>query len=118
MVTTGDQTRISTTSAIDLAGSEDNRRTENQKARMVESASINRSLFTLAKCVEAIGRQDIRVPYRESKMTRVLNIGMYGLQCQTFFELQAMFEDLVSLQAVVNVGIICLGEDMLIWKST
>ena len=40
-------------------------------------ASINKSLFTLAKCVEAISRQDTRVPYRESKMTRILNIGMY-----------------------------------------
>lgn len=43
---------------------------------MVESASINKSLFTLAKCVEAISRQDVRrVPWRESKMTRILNIG-------------------------------------------
>ena len=43
---------------------------------MVESASINKSLFTLAKCVEAISRQDMRIPNRESKMTRILNIGM------------------------------------------
>ena len=42
---------------------------------MVESASINKSLFTLAKCVEAISRQDTRIPNRESKMTRILNIG-------------------------------------------
>ena len=43
---------------------------------MVESANINKSLFTLAKCVEAVSRQDMRIPYRESKMTRILNIGM------------------------------------------
>ena len=84
VVTTGDQTRISTASAIDLAGSEDNRRTENQKERMIESANINKSLFTLAKCVEAISRQDVRIPYRESKMTRILNIGMYGLKVRPF----------------------------------
>ena len=42
---------------------------------MVESANINKSLFTLAKCVEAISRQDMRIPNRESKMTRILNIG-------------------------------------------
>lgn len=93
---TGDQIRISTASAIDLAGSEDNRRTENQKERMVESASINKSLFTLAKCVEAISRQDVRIPYRESKMTRILNIGMYiwGADTSTpqpLFELQDVF---------------------------
>lgn len=44
---------------------------------MVESACINKSLFTLAKCVEAISRQDARIPYRETKMTRILHIGMY-----------------------------------------
>ena len=67
--------RTSTASAIDLAGSEDNRRTQNGKERMVESASINKSLFTLAKCVEAISQKDARVPYRESKMTRILSLG-------------------------------------------
>lgn len=73
-VTVGDETRISTASAIDLAGSEDNRRTENGKERLVESASINKSLFVLAKCVEAISNKQ-RAPYRESKMTRILSLG-------------------------------------------
>lgn len=73
-VTMGDKTRISTASAIDLAGSEDNRRTENGKERLVESASINKSLFVLAKCVEAISNKQ-RAPYRESKMTRILSLG-------------------------------------------
>lgn len=73
-ITTGDETRISTASAIDLAGSEDNRRTENGKERLVESASINKSLFVLAKCVEAISQKQ-RAPYRESKMTRILSLG-------------------------------------------
>ncbi|KAM5506708.1 COPII subunit [Microsporum canis] len=74
-VTTGEQVRVSTASCIDLAGSEDNRRTENGKERMVESASINRSLFVLAQCVEAINKKQARVPYRESKMTRILGLG-------------------------------------------
>jgi len=73
-VTIGDETRITTASAIDLAGSEDNRRTENGKERLVESASINKSLFVLAKCVEAISNKQ-RAPYRESKMTRILSLG-------------------------------------------
>lgn len=66
---------VSTASAIDLAGSEDNRRTENVKERLVESASINKSLFVLAKCVEAISEKQARIPYRESKMTRILSLG-------------------------------------------
>ena len=72
------ETRISTASAIDLAGSEDNRRTGNEKDRMVESASINKSLFVLAQCVEAIGKNQPRVPYRESKMTRLLALGQHN----------------------------------------
>ena len=75
VTTKGDQIRVSTASAIDLAGSEDNRRTDNGKERMVESASINKSLFTLAKCVEAISQGQSRIPYRESKMTRILSLG-------------------------------------------
>lgn len=73
--TNGEETLTSTASAIDLAGSEDNRRTENGKERMVESASINKSLFVLSQCIDAIGRGDKRIPYRESKMTRILSLG-------------------------------------------
>jgi hypothetical protein len=69
------ETRVSTASAIDLAGSEDNRRTGNGKDRMVESASINKSLFVLAQCVEAISKRHSRIPHRESKMTRILSLG-------------------------------------------
>ncbi|KAI9776761.1 MAG: hypothetical protein M1839_009405 [Geoglossum umbratile] len=74
-ITTGEETRVSMASAIDLAGSEDNRRTENGKERLVESASINKSLFVLAQCVEAISKKQSRIPYRESKMTRILSLG-------------------------------------------
>ncbi len=74
-ITTATEVRVSTASAIDLAGSEDNRRTGNDKERMVESASINKSLFVLAQCVEAISKKQQRIPYRESKMTRILSLG-------------------------------------------
>ncbi|KAF2477983.1 kinesin family protein-like protein, partial [Lindgomyces ingoldianus] len=73
--TTETTVRVSKASAIDLAGSEDNRRTENNKERLVESASINKSLFVLAQCVEAISKKQTRIPYRESKMTRILSLG-------------------------------------------
>jgi DNA uptake protein ComE-like DNA-binding protein len=73
--TTGDMIRQSTASVIDLAGSEDNRRTGNDKERLVESAAINKSLFVLSQCIDAISRGDKRIPYRESKMTRILSLG-------------------------------------------
>lgn len=70
-----DMIKESTVSAIDLAGSEDNRRTDNDKERLVESAAINKSLFVLSQCIDAISRGDKRIPYRESKMTRILSLG-------------------------------------------
>ncbi|KID78514.1 Kinesin-like protein KIF22 [Metarhizium brunneum] len=73
--TTDEMIRESTVSAIDLAGSEDNRRTDNGKERLVESAAINKSLFVLSQCIDAISRGDKRIPYRESKMTRILSLG-------------------------------------------
>ncbi|UKZ76141.1 hypothetical protein TrVFT333_003837 [Trichoderma virens FT-333] len=73
--TTGNMVRESTASAIDLAGSEDNRRTDNGKERMVESAAINKSLFVLSQCIDAISQGAKRIPYRESKMTRILSLG-------------------------------------------
>lgn len=64
---------------IDLAGSEDNRQTTNTGQRMVESASINQSLFVLGQVVDALraGGQK-RVPYRDSKLTRFLQDSLGG----------------------------------------
>ena len=45
------------------------------KERLVESSAINKSLFVLAQCVEAISKKQARIPYRESKMTRILSLG-------------------------------------------
>ncbi|EDU41298.1 Kinesin protein [Pyrenophora tritici-repentis] len=73
--TTEETVRVSRVSCIDLAGSEDNRRTENNKERLVESSAINKSLFVLAQCVEAMNKKASRIPYRESKMTRILSLG-------------------------------------------
>ncbi|KAF4301377.1 hypothetical protein GTA08_BOTSDO10628 [Botryosphaeria dothidea] len=73
--TTATHTLVSKASCIDLAGSEDNRRTDNNRERLVESSAINKSLFVLAQCVEAISKKQSRIPYRESKMTRILSLG-------------------------------------------
>lgn len=65
-------------SLVDLAGSEDNRRTGNHGDRMEESSSINTSLFVLGKVVKAIVTKDMRIPYRDSKLTRVLKDSLGG----------------------------------------
>lgn len=63
---------------IDLAGSEDNRRTGNKGLRLKESTAINTSLFVLGKVVDALNQGSQRVPYRDSKLTRLLQDSLGG----------------------------------------
>ncbi|XP_048846933.1 kinesin-like protein KIF22 [Brienomyrus brachyistius] len=64
---------------VDLAGSEDNRRTGNKGLRLKESGAINLSLFTLSKVVDALNVGGAgRVPYRDSKLTRLLQDSLGG----------------------------------------
>jgi kinesin family protein 22 len=64
---------------VDLAGSEDNKRTGNTGERMEESKNINTSLFVLNKVVNSIIKNDLRIPYRDSKLTRVLKESLNGV---------------------------------------
>lgn len=63
---------------IDLAGSEDNRRTANCGERLLESGAINRSLFVLGQVVDALNAGASRIPYRDSKLTRLLQDSLGG----------------------------------------
>ncbi|XP_074636784.1 kinesin-like protein KIF22-B [Acropora palmata] len=63
---------------IDLAGSEDNRRTGNEGVRLKESGAINSSLFALSQVVDALNQGLARIPYRNSKLTRLLQDSLGG----------------------------------------
>ncbi|XP_064620933.1 kinesin-like protein KIF22 [Lineus longissimus] len=63
---------------IDLAGSENNKRTGNQGIRLRESGAINNSLFALGKVVDALTQHLPRIPYRDSKLTRLLQDSFGG----------------------------------------
>ncbi|CAH4038713.1 unnamed protein product [Pieris brassicae] len=67
----------------DLAGTERARRTRNTGARMKESRAINTSLHVLERCLHSLRRKQAVanravVPYRESKLTRLLGAGLSG----------------------------------------
>jgi len=70
---------------IDLAGNEDNRKTGNAGQQLVESGNINLSLFALGKVISSLnvkasapqGMQE-RIPYRDSKLTRILKDSLGG----------------------------------------
>lgn len=63
---------------IDLAGNEDNRITCNEGIRLQESTKINQSLFSLSNVIYALNNNLPRVPYRESKLTRILQDSLGG----------------------------------------
>ncbi|WJZ92617.1 hypothetical protein VitviT2T_011602 [Vitis vinifera] len=63
---------------IDLAGNEDNRRTYNEGIRLQESAKINQSLFVLSNVIYALNNNKPQVPYRENKLTRILQDSLGG----------------------------------------
>lgn len=69
-------------SMIDLAGSERASHTNNKGMRMIEGANINRSLLALGNCITALSSAVAFVPYRDSKMTRLLKDSLGG-NCRT-----------------------------------
>ncbi|KAG8216883.1 P-loop containing nucleoside triphosphate hydrolase protein [Butyriboletus roseoflavus] len=63
---------------VDLAGSENNKLTGNDPIRMAESAAINKSLSVLGQVVHALNQGASRIPYRNSKLTRILQDALGG----------------------------------------
>mmetsp|Transcript_12616 Transcript_12616/g.28613 ORF Transcript_12616/g.28613 Transcript_12616/m.28613 type:complete len:980 (+) Transcript_12616:149-3088(+) len=76
------QVNVGKLSMIDLAGSERASKTNNNGMRMIEGANINRSLLSLGNCITALSSGVAFVPYRDSKMTRLLKDSLGG-NCQT-----------------------------------
>lgn len=80
-----EQRTMATLSIIDLAGSERAAATTNMGQRMVEGANINKSLLALGNCINALcesGGGIRHVPYRNSKLTRLLKFSLGG-NCKT-----------------------------------
>lgn len=75
---------FATFSMIDLAGSERAAATKNRGSRLMEGANINKSLLALGNCINALcdPRQKNHVPYRDSKLTRLLKFSLGG-NCKT-----------------------------------
>ncbi|KAF8138245.1 P-loop containing nucleoside triphosphate hydrolase protein [Boletus edulis] len=80
-----EQRTMATLSIIDLAGSERAAATSNMGQRMIEGANINKSLLALGNCINALcesGGAIRHVPYRNSKLTRLLKFSLGG-NCKT-----------------------------------
>ncbi|KAI0538959.1 P-loop containing nucleoside triphosphate hydrolase protein [Xylaria digitata] len=63
---------------VDLAGSENIQRSGAENKRAAEAGLINKSLLTLGRVINALVDRSIHIPYRESKLTRLLQDSLGG----------------------------------------
>ncbi|OTB05715.1 hypothetical protein M426DRAFT_56522 [Hypoxylon sp. CI-4A] len=63
---------------VDLAGSENIQRSGAENKRAAEAGLINKSLLTLGRVINALVDHNSHIPYRESKLTRLLQDSLGG----------------------------------------
>ncbi|CAJ0929234.1 unnamed protein product, partial [Mesorhabditis belari] len=85
---------------VDLAGSESIGRSGASGARAKEAGNINQSLLTLGRCITALTTNAGHVPYRESKLTRLLQDSLGGSTVTTIISTispsSSSFEETIS----------------------
>ena len=75
---TKDSLQRSTLTLVDLAGSERHAACAGRYKRLEESRAINLGLSALGNCVSALAERRPHVPYRDSKLTRLLQASLGG----------------------------------------
>lgn len=63
---------------VDLAGSENIARSGAKEGRAREAGEMNKSLLTLGRVITALVEHSVHVPYRDSKLTRLLRESLGG----------------------------------------
>ena len=63
---------------VDLAGSENIQRSGAENKRATEAGLINKSLLTLGRVINSLVDRNSHIPYRESKLTRLLQDSLGG----------------------------------------
>ncbi|KAK4303929.1 hypothetical protein Pmani_024103 [Petrolisthes manimaculis] len=67
-----------TLTMVDLAGSERLKESGSEGARLTETRNINRSLSNLGHVIMALGQKQSHIPYRNSKLTHLLQSSLGG----------------------------------------
>ncbi|KAH6765604.1 P-loop containing nucleoside triphosphate hydrolases superfamily protein [Perilla frutescens var. hirtella] len=84
---------------VDLAGSENISRSGAREGRAREAGEINKSLLTLGRTINALVEHSGHVPYRDSKLTRLLRDSLGG-------------KTKTCIIATVSPSILCLEETL------
>lgn len=98
-----------TLNLVDLAGSERLKHSQAEGDRMKETQNINKSLSCLGDVIEALGRGTGHVPYRNSKLTHLLQYSLGGNSKTLMFVMvspleQHLKETLTSLRFATKVS--------------
>ena len=95
-----DVLKIGKLNLVDLAGSENIGRSGAENKRAREAGMINQSLLTLGRVINALVEKSGHIPYRESKLTRILQESLGGRTktciIATVSQDQANFEETIS----------------------
>ncbi|CAN6608626.1 kinesin-like protein Kip1p [Trichomonascus vanleenenianus] len=75
---TGESATKAKINLVDLAGSENIGKSGAQNVRAREAGMINQSLLTLGRVINALVDRSSHIPYRESKLTRLLQDSLGG----------------------------------------
>ncbi|CAH0719347.1 unnamed protein product, partial [Brenthis ino] len=75
---TTNRIRVGKLNLVDLAGSERQRKTGAGGERLREAARINQALSSLGNVISALAENSPHVPYRDSKLTRILQDSLGG----------------------------------------
>ena len=94
---------------IDLAGSERLSNTMAMGQRLLEAQNINRSLSALGDVISALGSKKQHVPYRNSKLTFLLQVKESRLNLRSAFNLKVCYINLTIIYIICfanNIGFI------------
>eukprot|EP00041_Stephanoeca_diplocostata_P032194 m.1024900 g.1024900 ORF g.1024900 m.1024900 type:complete len:928 (+) comp24101_c0_seq4:175-2958(+) len=93
-------------SLVDLAGSERVARSEATGNTLVEAAAINKSLSALSQVFQSIATHATHIPYRNSKLTHVLQSSLGGdSKTCMFINIRPDRENLAETISTLNFGV-------------
>ena len=82
---------------VDLAGSECVGRSGAKNERAREAGSINQSLLTLGRVITALVDHHGHIPYRDSKLTRILQVHSYQHAKSLYDPLYTLFDGVLRM---------------------